>query len=363
VNPKSSTINTVFFGSTADSVIVLDKLYNHFFNSQQSQSSQISHLSSSNSPSAFGFQLLTVVTQPPKPVGRSSKPQVTPVERWAKDHNIVVLSFPTDPINSWKYQNLNEVINSIKSLKPDLIISTSYGQKIPADVIKKTKYGGINVHPSLLPRFRGADPTPWVLMSGDPTTGATLITLADKFDQGLILAQEKIPVSDNDLTESLRHKTFLLGAELLVKTLPDFILGKIAGSPQNLEKSTTARRLTRQDGFIPWGLLNRVISDDNIDINQLSDLIIIKDLIKQKSFDPTSNPVIFVERMIRALSPWPGVWTEVTVSSNKRQETGIKRLKILSAFLKDNMLLIDQVQLEGKNPVDYQQFIRDHMLK
>jgi methionyl-tRNA formyltransferase len=280
----------IFFGSTTDSLLVLEKL-----------------------PLA---DIVAVVTQPPKPVGRKQIIATTPVELWAKKNSVTVLSFPTQEAKPWAYADEQPVIDALQPMKPDLLVSACYGQKIPGAVINAATHGGINVHPSLLPRWRGADPVPWAIYSGDHQTGVTLVRLSATFDQGTILAQEKLNISDTDTAEPLRAKLFTMGAELLAKTLPDILSGKIKGHPQQIQGTPYARRLTRDDGFEPW----------------------------EKIMDP--HEIQRIKRKFRAFDPWPGIWTTYNG----------KRLKILGFTTLPTI-----VQLEGKKPVSWEQFKRAYL--
>ena len=148
---------------------------------------------------------------------------------------------------------------------------------------QKAPHGGINVHPSLLPRWRGGDPVPWAILTGDHQIGVSIVTLSEKFDEGKIIAQKKIPISANDTSDPLRTKLFVLGAELLVRLLPDHIRGAIKGTSQQSKDEPQAKRLSRDLGREPWELLEHAINDG-------------KDVDR-------------IERKFRALLPWPGVWT------------------------------------------------------
>ena len=120
-------MKVILFGSTSDSVLILEKLRVH---------------------------VCAVVTQPARPVGRNQVLTPTPVETWGKAHGIPVLSFPSDPSKPWLYANENQVIDTLEPLKADVLVSACYGQKIPWEAIKKVRFGGLNVHPSILPRWR-----------------------------------------------------------------------------------------------------------------------------------------------------------------------------------------------------------------
>lgn len=295
-----NNIQCLFFGSTSDSVIVLSKL------------------------NAFGISC--IVTQPPRPVGRNQVVTPTPVANWAVDHHIPVLTFPNRPDQPSLYKDDQTVIDAIQPFRPDIIISASYGIKIPTETINAARYGGLNVHPSLLPRWRGADPVPWAILSGDHQTGVSIVTLSERFDQGKIIAQKKVPITPKDFSDPLRTRLFTLGAQLLGEILPDYLAGELDGRPQYtskgeaLQKSPYARKFTREDGFEPWDILQKAM------INE--------------------EEAQRIERKFRALTPWPGLWTTVNG----------KRLKILSCHFTGDKLMIDMVQLEGKKPAPYAQF-------
>ncbi len=317
----------IFFGSTDDSVIVLEKL-------RLSSIGQLVTLS-----------IACVVTQPPRPVGRKYVLTPTPVATWGKEHGIPVLSFPSDSGKPWLYADENQVIDSLQPFKADLIVSACYGQKIPQKTINDARFGGLNVHPSLLPRWRGADPVPWALLSGDHQTGVTVVTLSDAFDAGLVVAQKKLPIMNTDTSDPLRSKLFTMGAALLLEVLPNYSVKSSSprtrgsraqkldpGSKAGMTQSASgialpyARRLKREDGFEPWDVMLKAFED--------------------------TNEAMRIDRKFRAFAPWPGLWTTIKVRSEE------KRLKILACHLDpvSGLLFIDTVQREGKKPVSWEQF-------
>lgn len=308
--------NIVFFGSSSDSVLVVESLF---------------HSSKVNGQ----WSIVAVVTQPPRPIGRNHIVTPTPVEAWAKKHSIAVLSFESNPDKPWLYKNEQQVIDTLEPIKADLIISASYGQKIPTKTLVDARFGGLNIHPSILPRWRGGDPVPWAIMTGDHQTGVTIISLTEKFDEGKIFAQEKIPVTDSDTSGPLRTKLFAIGATLLVDLLPEFLAGKKKGIPQRGNDEPRATRLSRETGYEPWDTLLKAFTD--------------------------VTEAARIERKFRALSPWPGIWTYIAKSESPTTpvhnvQNKELRLKIRSLHLQNNTLVIDEVQLEGKNPVSWKQF-------
>jgi methionyl-tRNA formyltransferase len=341
-----NNVSIVFFGSTSDSVIVLEAI-RAFSTMKQLNNAAI----------------VSVVTQPPTPIGRKQIITPTPVEEWAKKHDIPVLSFATHAEKPWLYENEDDVINALSTWKPDILISACYGQKIPSQNIKEAEFGGLNVHPSLLPRWRGADPVPWALLSGDKQTGVTVVTLSDEFDKGRIIARKKISITDKEFSDPLRTTLFSLGADLLISSLPDYLSGKNKGEPQKKENETYARKLTRRDGFIPWEHLQAAMENPTT-IEQLNNVAIIEQLQKQKVLlDNNVSVANVIMRMLRALSPWPGVWTTInpTNPTNNQIRQIEKRLKILAAHTDHENLILDTVQLEGKNPVQWVEFKKAYL--
>src|SRR3989344_40503 len=320
-------MNILFFGSTSDSVIVLTRL---------------PQLPITN----YRLLISAVVTQPPRPVGRDQIMTPTPVETWAKEQHITVLSFPSNPEKPWFFADEEQVIDTLEPVKADILISASFGVKIPWETIERTKFGGINIHPSILPRWRGADPVPWAILTGDHQIGVSVLTLSKEFDKGVILAQKKIPILPSDTSDPLRTKLFTIGADLLIDLLPSFLARNIKPKSQSTKFMHVhkvsgskpfpyARKFKREDGFIEWDIIYNALTE-GMDAER-------------------------IERTWRALHPWPGVWTEIGI-----RDKGVgyrkKRVKILKLHLHPMpntlhpTLVIDEVQIEGKKPVSWQQF-------
>lgn len=315
MNSKQKEISVLFFGSTSDSILILEKLF-------------------SIHSSLFALRVSAVVTQPPRPVGREKTMTPTPVELWAKQHEITLLTFESNPEKPWLYADEQLVIDALQPVGADLIISASYGIKIPTATISAAKFGGINIHPSILPHWRGADPVPWAILSGDHQTGVSIVTLTESFDEGKILAQEKIPITPSDTSDPLRTNLFTMGADLLITMLPNYLSGKLNIPPAHptQKKLAYARKFTRDDGFETWETIAQAISDG-------------KDAGR-------------IERKFRALHPWPGIWTKIEINENNENNktTSEKRLKILQLHLSNGKIIVDEVQLEGKKPVSWTQF-------
>jgi methionyl-tRNA formyltransferase len=243
--------------------------------------------------------IVAVVTQSPKPMGRKQFLTYTPIDKWAHEHKLPI------------HHSSREL--SIDKVDVDLGILASYGEIIPKEVIKLFPKGILVIHPSLLPKYRGASPVPASIINGDTKTGVTIFKMDEKVDHGQIVSQFKEEIMPTDTGESLRNRLFARSADVLVELIEPYLKGKVIPRPQNDAEATFTKIIVREDGKV--------------------------DL---KSDDP-----ITIERKLRAYYPWPGIWTLVDG----------KRLKILKAHLENEKLVLDEVQLEGKNPVSWKQFI------
>ena len=196
-------------------------------------------------------------------------------------------------------------------------IVASFGALIPPDIISWPKKGLLNLHPSLLPKYRGPTPVPTAILNGEKETGLTIIKVDEQIDHGPIVSQFKEEIKADETSESLLNRLFTMGGQVLTTILPSYLEGKIELREQNHSQATFTQKLTREDGKMDW-----------------------------------SKPADYQERFIRAMFPWPGAWTLL------RQGFGgqVKRLKILKAHLINNKLVLDMVQLEGKKPVTWKQF-------
>ncbi len=306
----------VFFGTPSYSLIVLDLLYTQ------------------------GYPIAGVVTKPPRPVGRSQKLTETAVARWGQSHKIPTFQPAAKTDAPWMFNDETELTKNVLALKPDLLIVADFTQKIPQELVKSVPFGGLNIHPSLLPAYRGPAPVPWALFKGEKETGVSVVTLSENFDAGMVIAQEKEKILDTDTTDSLLTRLFTKGAELLIKELP----GYISKPPHTLnphlypEPSRRASyfpRITRDDGFEPWEKIQVALSQGTH---------------AQRIYNKW-----------RGFHPWPGLWTKIKLKSQiqnpKNQE---KRLKIISCQLVPKSLSLDpnpytlvliSIQLEGKTAV------------
>lgn len=316
----------VFFGSSLDSCIVLSALLE------------------------AGYSIACVVTQPERPIGREQILTKTPVQLLAESHHITLLHFETSSEKPWLYKQEEQVIHTLQTFKPDLFVTASYGQLIPWQSIESCSYGGINIHPSLLPRWRGADPTPWTILANDHQTGVSIVTLSQQFDEGTILAQKKFPM-ELQLHASLRKMLFTHGAELLIQTLPTYLSQKSSPTKQHDHHISLARRLQKQDGYIPWPLITSAMEKKDIPWEAIQDLPVVRHLVDQLGSDATKKICTpfysYVTRLYYALHPWPGIWTIITIHGKE------KRMKILDIEKTQEQFTIKTVHIEGKTPTAY----------
>ncbi|MBC8470517.1 MAG: methionyl-tRNA formyltransferase [Planctomycetes bacterium] len=192
--------------------------------------------------SAHSVQL--VVTQPPNPAGRGRKPNPTPAARWANTNSI--------PFVETDNANTPEMIEKIADYEPDLIVVIAFGQKVGNDLINLPPKSAVNVHASLLPKYRGAAPINWAIINGETETGISIITLAQKMDAGCILGQSKTDIAPDETAGSLHDKLAQIAAPLLLKTIDQIDDGSVVYTEQDHSKATLAPKLSKSDGFIDF---------------------------------------------------------------------------------------------------------------
>ena len=192
------------------------------------------------------FQIIAVVTQPDKPKGRDLKLTSSPVKILSEKLNLPVLQPP-------KARD-EKFIAELSGLKPDLIVVVAYGQILPPALLDVPKFGCLNVHTSLLPKYRGAAPIQWAIADGNSETGVTIMKMDAGLDTGPILAMRRTPILPSDDSQTLHDRLAKLGADLLVETIPGFASGNIVPQPQPAEGSTYAAKIKKEDGQIDWNL-------------------------------------------------------------------------------------------------------------
>ncbi|GGJ08198.1 methionyl-tRNA formyltransferase [Alicyclobacillus cellulosilyticus] len=210
-----------------------------------------------------GFPVLAVVTQPDRPAGRGQKPAPSPVKQAAARLGLPVLqpSSARDP----------GFLAAVAALAPDVIVTAAYGQILPQRLLDLPRAGCLNLHASLLPRWRGAAPVQRAILAGDAVTGVTVMKMVRRLDAGPVVGQRRVPIADDDDAGRLLQRLASAGAALLVELIEPYVAGEIVPTPQAEEEATYAERITKADEIIDW-----------------------------------RRPVIDIWRQVRALSPSPG---------------------------------------------------------
>ncbi|WP_372847369.1 methionyl-tRNA formyltransferase, partial [Pontiella sp.] len=189
-------------------------------------------------------EVVGVVSQPDRPAGRKRVLTPCPLKAFAEGEGFEVMTPEKigDP----------DSVAALAALKPDLFIVVAYGQYIPQRVIGLAPFEAINVHPSLLPKYRGSAPIQWAILNGDAETGVSIIYLAKKMDAGDILRQETYPLGSDETSATLHDKLSVLGAELLLKAIDDIRNGTVVRTAQDESLAVEIRKLSKDDGKIDW---------------------------------------------------------------------------------------------------------------
>ncbi len=276
-------------------------------------------------------KIVAVVTQKPKPVGRKQFREFSAVDTWAYKRKIPV------------YFECAKIVE--ENIKADLGVVAAYGQIIPKRVLNHFPKGILNIHPSILPNWRGASPVQAAMLSGKKSTGVTVIQLDEELDHGPIISSFTEEILADDTATSLRLRLFNRSAQFLVDLIPSYLTGKVPLKTQNHKKATYTKTLVKEDGFLPPNYLRAALIGKSLKYKW------------QVNFTPDLSLPVSVEsiqKFVRAMEPWPGVWTYIQITNNK------KRLKILEAHLESvsgvGRLIPDRVQLEGKNATTWEQF-------
>lgn len=198
-----------------------------------------------------GYSVTGVVTQPDRPQGRKKVLTPTPVKEAALKHGL--------PVLQPQRMRSAEAISQIQELQPDLIVTAAYGQILPKEVLDVPKLGCLNVHGSLLPKYRGGAPIQRSIINGEKETGVTLMYMAEGLDTGDMIAKVVVPIEDEDTSGTMFEKLSIAGAKLLIEQLPLIINGTADRIPQNDAESTYAPNLTREDERIDWASSSREI--------------------------------------------------------------------------------------------------------
>ena len=281
-------------------------------------------------------QVVAVVTQPDKPKGRGKAMQFTAVKEVAVRAEI--------PVLQPKKVREPEVVEEIRQFHPDVIVVVAFGQLIPKTILDMPQYGCVNVHASLLPKYRGAAPIQWAVIDGEEKSGVTTMQMDEGWDTGDMLLTEEVVLDPQETGGSLFDKLSEVGAGLLLKTLDELEAGNIHPQKQPSESTTAyAAMFTKKMGEIDW-----------------------------------TQSAVQIERLVRGLNPWPSAYTHlgqktlkiwraaVHPLSEQKKEPGTVILmdkKHFGVQTGDGMLEILELQLEGKKRMDADAFLRGYQLE
>ena len=282
-----------------------------------------------------GDEVVGVLSQPDKPAGRRMVLHAPPVKQYALAHDVPV--FQPDSIRT------REAIERLRTWRPDLIVVAAYGKILPAAVLALPRGGCINVHASLLPKYRGAAPIQWAIARGEAQTGVTIMQINDKMDAGDILFQKTVALKSDETGGSLHDTLAALGARALIEAIAGLKAGKLIAVPQDEPAATYAPRLRKEDGEIDW-----------------------------------SQPAVRIERRVRAFHPWPSAYTWLAgkrlkilaahVQNGVRRDSAAPATVIdlqddfLSVATGDGNLNVGSVQLQGKKALPIAAFVKGHRL-
>jgi len=212
------------------------------------------------------FEVVGVITQPDRPKGRDLRLHASPVKALAVSFQLPLLQPPRAREESF--------LAELRALEPELIAVAAYGQILPPAILDLPRFGCLNVHTSLLPKYRGAAPIQWAVLQDEAATGVTIMKMDAGLDTGGIITQEKTPIALSDTSETLHQRLAEMGAQLLVRTIPDFVSGRIQPRPQPVEGVSYAPKIKKEDGRLDW-----------------------------------KKPARTLWNRVRGLIPWPGTFT------------------------------------------------------
>ena len=269
------------------------------------------------------FNILTIYTQPPKKSKRGQKINASPIEEFSKKENL--------NLRSPESLNNDEEFKFFKNLSPDLAVVVAYGQIIPKNFLEIPKFGFVNIHASLLPRWRGAAPIQRAIMNGDKKIGVSIMKIEEKLDSGPVLSSKEIELNQNSTYGEIEKKLSVLGADLLVETLKNFVNKKIELKKQEDSKVTYAKKISKDETRINWNLeADKIIAH------------------------------------IHGISPSPGAWFEYkgdrfkvfkAIKSTLSGKPGTVINENLNIACKSNSIQILELQKQGKNKQTAKEFL------
>ncbi|RJG25995.1 methionyl-tRNA formyltransferase [Paenibacillus thiaminolyticus] len=279
-----------------------------------------------------GYEIAAVVTQPDRPVGRKRVLTPTPVKAEALQHGLTV----------WQPEKLrtSDTVDDIRALQPDLIVTAAYGQILPKAVLDIPRLGCINVHGSLLPKYRGGAPIQRSIMNGETVTGVTIMYMAEGMDTGDMISRVEVPIGADDNAGTMFAKLSEAGADLLRRTLPDIIAGRVEAVPQSHDEATYAPNLKREDERIDWTRPAEQIANQ------------VRGLVPFSGAFTTWNGEVF---KVWACRPEPAAAGEAAAAPGTVLAAGIAGLRIQTG---QGILSLLEVQPAGKKALPVSEFLR-----
>ena len=279
-------------------------------------------------------EVLAVVTQPDKPKGRSGQMQFPPVKECALRHGLTVLQPVKIKTPEW--------VDKLRELKADVFVVAAFGQILSKEILDMPKYGCVNIHASLLPKYRGAAPINWAIINGEKETGVTIMQMNEGVDTGDMLSHVVVPIAPKETAESLFDKLAKAGAKLIVETLPKLEAGEIIPVPQDESQSSHVKMMNKSLGKIDW-----------------------------------NQDAVVIERLVRGLNSWPSAYTYYQGKSVKLWDCDVVEAAAkavpgtIIAVAKDSFdvatgngaLRVLELQLEGKKRMDTKSFLLGNQWK
>lgn len=280
------------------------------------------------------FEIVCVITQPDRPKGRGNKLTPPPVKEMALQYGLEV--FQPEKVRT------TEAVEKILSYKPDIIVVVAFGQLLPLSILKIPQYGCINVHPSLLPKFRGATPIHWSIISGEKSTGVTTMFMDEGMDTGDMLLKSELPIEENETTQELHDKLSQIGAGLLIKTIKQIKSAQAERKPQDSSKATYSKLLSKEMGNIDW-----------------------------------TKSSVEIKNLIRGTYPWPGAYTYYEgekfkifsvdiIEDDSKLDPGTIMEILKSEILVQSgkgLVSIKEIQAENGKRMSVEEYLRGHSIQ
>lgn len=280
-------------------------------------------------------QVVCVVTRPDRGRGRGRKIFPSPVKVLAAKNNLLIVQ-PEDITES-------SFIGSLKGFRPNLFVVVAYGKILPTEILKIPSFYSINLHPSLLPKYRGPAPVNWTIISGEKETGVTIFKMDEQMDRGEILVQKKVKIEDDETAETLSVRLAKIGAVALMEAIELIEEGKAALRSQAESEATIAPVLRKEDGRIDW-----------------------------------AKPSLEIHNFVRGMNPWPSAFTHIggkvlkvwrtklipgKAEGEPSEVVGIKKDEGILVATGNGQILITELQIEGKRRMQASQFLLGHKVR